>query len=223
MSFCKNCGKQTIEGADFCPFCGTRVRDGNGYCPNCGKKTVEGAPFCPYCGTRVTAETAGGETCAVCGEALAPGQVFCSACGTARGSGPAPEETERDQASPPDPDSSSRDTGKRLVISRRKEPFGSNLVFEVYVDQVSAGMLASGGTVTVKEFSNPVWVDIRCTDKRTTSWCATLSVPPDPIIFIEIHLEGNLISDCRPVAEVKGGAAVQRQTYYTPGGSRPAW
>lgn len=216
MSFCKNCGKQTIEGADFCPYCGTRVRDGNGYCPNCGKKTVEGAPFCPYCGTRVAAEAAAGGTCAVCGEALAPGQVFCSGCGTARRSDPAPAGT-------PEPAPSQRDTGKRLVVSRRQEPFGSNLVFEVYVDQASAGMLVPGGTVTVKEFSDPVRVDIRCADQATASWCATLSVPPEPIIFIETRLEGHLITDCRLIAEVKGGAVVQQQTYYASGSSGPEW
>lgn len=216
MSFCKNCGKQTVAGAPFCPYCGTKIQEGSGYCPNCGKKTVEGAPFCPYCGTRVAAAgSPSPRVCAVCGSPLAEGQLFCDSCGTAC--------IARGEEAPPPVPPEPAETGRKLEISRRAQAFGSNMAFEVYVDQNGAGALYPGGTILVSDFSDPVRVDICCMNSGTASWGAMLTVPPDPKISIEVHLEGRLNSDCRLVAEVSGGAVIQRQAYYVAGDGWPDW
>ena len=213
MSFCKNCGRPGIAGALFCPYCGVRLREGIEYCPDCGKPTVKGAPFCPYCGMRVIESAS--RLCSLCGAPLAAGQLFCDSCGTAciaRG-----EETS--PPAPPEPAKADR----KLEISRRAQAFGGNLTFEVYVDQNGIGTLYPGGTILVSDFSDPVRVDICCMSGGAASWGAMLTVPPDPKIFVEVHLEGRLNSDCRLVAEVSGGAAIQRQAYYVAGDGWPDW
>ena len=50
--FCINCGSQLVEGAVFCPMCGTKQEVQNN-CKNCGKPLEPGQLFCPYCGTKI--------------------------------------------------------------------------------------------------------------------------------------------------------------------------
>ena len=63
---CRNCGKEIINGAVFCSFCGVRttesenqVQENNDnqesqHCKKCGAKLKNGAIFCNKCGVSVT-------------------------------------------------------------------------------------------------------------------------------------------------------------------------
>ncbi len=53
--YCKNCGKEMVEGAAVCTNCGVAAGNGTAYCPNCGKETVPGAAICTNCGAALTA------------------------------------------------------------------------------------------------------------------------------------------------------------------------
>ena len=57
--YCKNCGKEMVEGAAVCTNCGVAVGNGTAYCPNCGKETVPGAAVCTNCGAALTPEANG--------------------------------------------------------------------------------------------------------------------------------------------------------------------
>ena len=50
--FCINCGAELIEGAAFCPKCGTKQK-AKQVCANCGKSLEAGQIFCPFCGTKI--------------------------------------------------------------------------------------------------------------------------------------------------------------------------
>lgn len=50
--FCINCGAELIEGAAFCPKCGTK-QEAKQVCANCGKSLETGQIFCPFCGTKI--------------------------------------------------------------------------------------------------------------------------------------------------------------------------
>ena len=47
---CSVCGKELVEGAAFCMFCGSPTEK---ICPNCGTKLPADATFCYKCGTKV--------------------------------------------------------------------------------------------------------------------------------------------------------------------------
>lgn len=52
---CTNCGEKTMDGAMFCPYCGTKL-EVRKKCVKCGADIVEGASFCLMCGESVVAE-----------------------------------------------------------------------------------------------------------------------------------------------------------------------
>ena len=97
MAFCKHCGAQLAEGAQFCPSCGERVEAEarKSFCQTCGAELAEGAKFCKKCGTPVAAAAPTTPAvpadvprsfCAVCGAELKPGDRFCVACGASSAS-----------------------------------------------------------------------------------------------------------------------------------------
>lgn len=59
--YCSECGKEIPEESEFCPYCGTNLKNeteqvieekekkGN-ICSSCKKKIPDGSEFCPYCG-----------------------------------------------------------------------------------------------------------------------------------------------------------------------------
>ena len=65
--FCRNCGHELQDGAEFCPDCGTQIKRigiqpqeavgeskmPGGFCRNCGHELQDGAEFCPDCGTQI--------------------------------------------------------------------------------------------------------------------------------------------------------------------------
>ncbi len=74
---CKKCGKESVEGAAFCGYCGARV-DGKLSCGKCGGLNDEGMAYCVHCGTRIDGKT----VCANCGN-VCEGN-FCPICGKAQ-------------------------------------------------------------------------------------------------------------------------------------------
>ena len=50
MSYCRNCGTQMTDNADFCTKCGVSSGSGNKFCPNCGTETNEEQAVCLKCG-----------------------------------------------------------------------------------------------------------------------------------------------------------------------------
>ena len=81
MAFCVNCGKQLVEGAGFCAFCGTKVgvvaaqstpiaqEQSNTQrqqefvgkvfkCPNCGEVITQSTARCPSCGYEISGKEA---------------------------------------------------------------------------------------------------------------------------------------------------------------------
>ncbi|MBO4407418.1 MAG: TM2 domain-containing protein [Clostridia bacterium] len=57
--YCRNCGKEMVEGAAVCTNCGVAAGNGTAYCPNCGAETVPGAAVCTNCGTALSAAVSG--------------------------------------------------------------------------------------------------------------------------------------------------------------------
>jgi len=51
--YCRNCGKELVQTAEFCMTCGTRPQKGSKYCMVCGKETRPEAEICVTCGTRL--------------------------------------------------------------------------------------------------------------------------------------------------------------------------
>ena len=51
--FCRTCGKELAEGADFCISCGVRPLKGNKFCNACGAETRPDAELCVKCGVRL--------------------------------------------------------------------------------------------------------------------------------------------------------------------------
>lgn len=47
---CPNCGKPLQIDAEFCAFCGTRVKQEPVVCPRCTTVALPGAKWCPKCG-----------------------------------------------------------------------------------------------------------------------------------------------------------------------------
>ena len=55
--FCKSCGTENPETANFCKHCGQRIEK-NKICPECGASNDANAFFCNQCGTRLSADAA---------------------------------------------------------------------------------------------------------------------------------------------------------------------
>lgn len=51
LKFCKNCSKEILQGANFCPYCGIKISN---KCPSCFKEIPEFAKYCPFCGKKIT-------------------------------------------------------------------------------------------------------------------------------------------------------------------------
>lgn len=52
--FCKNCGKEISDVADFCTACGVAKGKGENFCSNCGASITSGAAVCLNCGCAVS-------------------------------------------------------------------------------------------------------------------------------------------------------------------------
>jgi len=48
--FCRNCGSQVSNKAEYCLSCGVRPQQGNRFCNNCGASTHENQELCVKCG-----------------------------------------------------------------------------------------------------------------------------------------------------------------------------
>ncbi len=57
MSYCRYCGSELSENADFCVSCGVTKGAGNKYCPNCGTPTSPEQAVCIKCGVRLDTTT----------------------------------------------------------------------------------------------------------------------------------------------------------------------
>jgi uncharacterized membrane protein len=53
--YCRNCGRETAPGAEFCVGCGAKPAAGKSYCPNCGNQTSQLAEICVKCGVKLVA------------------------------------------------------------------------------------------------------------------------------------------------------------------------
>jgi TM2 domain-containing membrane protein YozV len=51
--FCRNCGRDVVATAEYCPGCGARPRIGNSFCSACGAQVSPAAEMCMRCGTRI--------------------------------------------------------------------------------------------------------------------------------------------------------------------------
>jgi len=52
--YCRNCGNQVPEQADFCSACGQRPLAGTLHCSSCGAETLPSARICVKCGARLS-------------------------------------------------------------------------------------------------------------------------------------------------------------------------
>lgn len=51
--YCRNCGGELSEKAEFCMQCGARPMSATAFCPGCGASTSPMAEICVQCGARV--------------------------------------------------------------------------------------------------------------------------------------------------------------------------
>jgi TM2 domain-containing membrane protein YozV len=51
--FCRNCGKDVVATAEYCPSCGAKPSSGKGFCGSCGAQVSAMAEICVKCGTRL--------------------------------------------------------------------------------------------------------------------------------------------------------------------------
>ena len=49
--YCRHCGKELNENADYCTSCGVATTKGNAYCAKCGSEVDKEAEVCPSCGS----------------------------------------------------------------------------------------------------------------------------------------------------------------------------
>lgn len=102
---CLKCGREVVEQAKFCSYCGYRMAMA---CPSCGTLNQTEALFCYDCGWSLTANKAepskatpkqpepmtspvgqsrdGDSGCPRCGTAYEPGSTYCYQCGLQGGS-----------------------------------------------------------------------------------------------------------------------------------------
>lgn len=52
--YCRNCGNQVPDQAEFCSACGQRALAGSRHCPSCGAETLPAAQVCVKCGGRLS-------------------------------------------------------------------------------------------------------------------------------------------------------------------------
>lgn len=52
--YCRNCGQQLSEQAEFCTSCGQRALAGTARCWSCGAETLPAAEICVKCGVRLS-------------------------------------------------------------------------------------------------------------------------------------------------------------------------
>lgn len=50
MGYCRNCGSELLDQADYCIKCGVAKGGGNSFCPNCGATTIAEQAVCVKCG-----------------------------------------------------------------------------------------------------------------------------------------------------------------------------
>lgn len=53
---CPKCGKEIMDGAAFCKYCGSSISPRKQVCPKCGKENDEDALFCEGCGSSLVQE-----------------------------------------------------------------------------------------------------------------------------------------------------------------------
>ncbi len=51
--FCRNCGRQLADRAEFCVACGQRPLTGSKFCQACGAEAGPNADVCVKCGVRL--------------------------------------------------------------------------------------------------------------------------------------------------------------------------
>jgi ribosomal protein L40E len=51
--YCRNCGQQVPDQAEFCTSCGQRTLAGSARCWSCGAETLPAAEMCVKCGARL--------------------------------------------------------------------------------------------------------------------------------------------------------------------------
>jgi TM2 domain-containing membrane protein YozV/ribosomal protein L40E len=54
--YCRNCGQEIPDQAEFCNFCGQKALAGSRRCPSCGQETLPGAQVCAKCGANLLGE-----------------------------------------------------------------------------------------------------------------------------------------------------------------------
>ena len=52
--FCRNCGNEVPDQAEFCTSCGQAALSGSRNCPSCGAETLPSAQVCVKCGARLS-------------------------------------------------------------------------------------------------------------------------------------------------------------------------
>ena len=57
MIFCRNCGAELNENADFCIRCGSGVGKGDKFCYNCGADTNPEQAVCLKCGVKLASKS----------------------------------------------------------------------------------------------------------------------------------------------------------------------
>ncbi len=56
--YCRNCGQQLGENADYCTSCGVKNPKGNRFCQSCGAEAGPQAEVCVKCGVRLVKSAA---------------------------------------------------------------------------------------------------------------------------------------------------------------------
>lgn len=54
LMYCRNCGQQIPETAEFCVNCGQRPLAGTRFCSNCGREMPSDVGFCTQCGAQAS-------------------------------------------------------------------------------------------------------------------------------------------------------------------------
>ncbi len=65
--YCRSCGKEMSEQADYCVVCGVSKGKGHAYCGQCGSLTTEYVDVCINCGTKLRQGSAEAKSSIVAG------------------------------------------------------------------------------------------------------------------------------------------------------------